>query len=277
MLLMIRHQIQIRLLTLILEIITGNNGHVCKYICDVPLYSFHLGRRDTDTIDLNHKKEWNNLFHNQIVYGDYSKNIILGAICSSFYMKLCQGLHKQTRSVNTENTVKQKFLKSYNLGVRNNWGCNLVSEDYPIGFFTQWIFLCPKFEKFWQQFIQFTEDFGLPHIVIWVKETPYRSTLRDPREKAEPTIGAGHSKSSQTRLTQWDSYSVRNIENIPTYLKSLFSVKSLVDTTLSALMKSLLCFIILSFNSNHNKNKMKINLKFNLSGKRWSQLLYELL
>ncbi|KAL6607316.1 hypothetical protein U3516DRAFT_756681 [Neocallimastix sp. 'constans'] len=34
-----------------------------------------------------------------------------------------------------------------------------------------------------------TEDFGLPHIVIWVKETPYRSTLRDPRGKAEPTIG----------------------------------------------------------------------------------------
>ncbi|KAL6611820.1 hypothetical protein U3516DRAFT_753130 [Neocallimastix sp. 'constans'] len=59
-----------------------------------------------------------------------------------------------------------------------------------------------------------TEDFGLPHIVIWVKETPYRSTLRDPRGKAEPTIGAGHCKSSQTRLTQWDSYSVRNIENL---------------------------------------------------------------
>ncbi|KAG4087412.1 hypothetical protein H8356DRAFT_1363681 [Neocallimastix lanati (nom. inval.)] len=62
-----------------------------------------------------------------------------------------------------------------------------------------------------------TEDFGLPHIVIWVvgalkllisKETPYRSTLRDPRGKAEPTIGG-------TRLTQWDSYSVRNKENIP--------------------------------------------------------------
>ncbi|KAG4090908.1 hypothetical protein H8356DRAFT_1430826 [Neocallimastix lanati (nom. inval.)] len=59
-----------------------------------------------------------------------------------------------------------------------------------------------------------TEDFGLPHIVIWVKETPYRSTLRDPRGKAEPTIGAGHCKSSQTRLTQWDSNSVRNIENL---------------------------------------------------------------
>ncbi|KAG4096837.1 hypothetical protein H8356DRAFT_1348371 [Neocallimastix lanati (nom. inval.)] len=68
-----------------------------------------------------------------------------------------------------------------------------------------------------------TEDFGLPHIVIWVKETPYRSTLRDPRGKAEPTIGAGHCKSSQTRLTQWDSYSVRNIENfesIPEYRKN---------------------------------------------------------
>ncbi|KAG4083972.1 hypothetical protein H8356DRAFT_1334867 [Neocallimastix lanati (nom. inval.)] len=46
------------------------------------------------------------------------------------------------------------------------------------------------------------------------KETPYRSTLRDPRGKAEPTIGAGHCKSSQTRLTQWDSNSVRNIENL---------------------------------------------------------------
>ncbi|KAL6622185.1 hypothetical protein U3516DRAFT_744346 [Neocallimastix sp. 'constans'] len=68
-----------------------------------------------------------------------------------------------------------------------------------------------------------TEDFGLPHIVIWVKETPYRSTLRDPRESranyrwrpCHPR-GAGNCKSSQTRLTQWDSYSVRNIENIPT-------------------------------------------------------------
>ncbi|KAL6592288.1 hypothetical protein U3516DRAFT_768547 [Neocallimastix sp. 'constans'] len=52
-----------------------------------------------------------------------------------------------------------------------------------------------------------TEDFGLPHIVIWVydklsyhKETPYRSTLRDPRGKAEPTIGAGHSKTSPLEL-----------------------------------------------------------------------------
>ncbi|KAG4099533.1 hypothetical protein H8356DRAFT_1337338 [Neocallimastix lanati (nom. inval.)] len=58
-----------------------------------------------------------------------------------------------------------------------------------------------------------TEDFGLPHIVIWVKETPYRSTLRDPRESranyrwrpCHPR-GAGNCKSSQTRLTQWDSY-----------------------------------------------------------------------
>ncbi|KAG4093874.1 hypothetical protein H8356DRAFT_1428302 [Neocallimastix lanati (nom. inval.)] len=44
------------------------------------------------------------------------------------------------------------------------------------------------------------------------KETPYRSTLRDPRGKAEPTIGAGHCKSSQTRLTQWDSYRLLKID-----------------------------------------------------------------
>jgi len=37
------------------------------------LYNFLLGGRDADIIDLNYKKEWDVLFNNQIISGDYSK------------------------------------------------------------------------------------------------------------------------------------------------------------------------------------------------------------
>jgi len=53
---------------------------VCKYICDVTwyrLYNFLFGGRDTDRIDLNYKKEWNILFKNQIISGDYLKTPFL--------------------------------------------------------------------------------------------------------------------------------------------------------------------------------------------------------
>ncbi|KAG4095759.1 hypothetical protein H8356DRAFT_1361467 [Neocallimastix lanati (nom. inval.)] len=62
-----------------------------------------------------------------------------------------------------------------------------------------------------------TEDFGLPHIVIWVTasalSTPHKqrnSILKESRANyrwrpCHPR-GAGHCKSSQTRPTQWDSY-----------------------------------------------------------------------
>ncbi|KAG4091139.1 hypothetical protein H8356DRAFT_1052115, partial [Neocallimastix lanati (nom. inval.)] len=55
------------------------------------------------------------------------------------------------------------------------------------------------------------------------KEIPYRSTLRDPQGKAESAIGGVLAISEELetvilsdRFTQWDSLSVRNIENIPT-------------------------------------------------------------
>ncbi|KAL6598899.1 hypothetical protein U3516DRAFT_763199 [Neocallimastix sp. 'constans'] len=48
------------------------------------------------------------------------------------------------------------------------------------------------------------------------KEIPYRSTLRDPQGKAESAIEELETVILSDRFTQWDSLSVRNIENIPT-------------------------------------------------------------
>jgi len=39
-----------------------------------------FGGRDVDIIDLNYEKEWDVLFKNQTISGDYSKKVILGAI-----------------------------------------------------------------------------------------------------------------------------------------------------------------------------------------------------
>ena len=41
------------------------------------LYNFLLGGRDANIINLNYKKEWNILFKNQIISGDYSKTPFL--------------------------------------------------------------------------------------------------------------------------------------------------------------------------------------------------------
>ena len=46
------------------------------------IYNFLFGRRDTDIIDINYKKEWNVLLKNQIISGDiissdYSKTSFL--------------------------------------------------------------------------------------------------------------------------------------------------------------------------------------------------------
>jgi len=48
---------------------------MCKYICDIvpTIYNFFLGGRNIDIIDLNYKKEWDVLFNDQIISGDYSK------------------------------------------------------------------------------------------------------------------------------------------------------------------------------------------------------------
>jgi len=49
------------------------------------VYNFLLGGRGADIIDLDYKKEWDVLFNNQIISGDYFKTAILGAICHSHY------------------------------------------------------------------------------------------------------------------------------------------------------------------------------------------------
>jgi len=48
---------------------------VCKYIYQ--LYNFLLGGRDVDIIDLNYKREWDILFKNQVISGDYFKTPFL--------------------------------------------------------------------------------------------------------------------------------------------------------------------------------------------------------
>ena len=51
---------------------------MCKYICKWKrLYNFLLDGRDADIINLNNKKEWDVLFNNQIIFGDYYKTPFL--------------------------------------------------------------------------------------------------------------------------------------------------------------------------------------------------------
>jgi len=54
-----------------------NNECVNIYVTLNRLYNFLLGGRDADIIDLNHKKEWDILFKNQIISGNYSKTPLL--------------------------------------------------------------------------------------------------------------------------------------------------------------------------------------------------------
>jgi len=88
------------------------------YVTWYRLYNFLLGGRDTDIIDLNYKKEWNILFKNQIISGDYSKTLFLVRSAALFTKIMSrtntrQGLlfrkykRKLTRSVITENAVRQ--------------------------------------------------------------------------------------------------------------------------------------------------------------------------
>ena len=79
---------------LVNSLIGENHGNLCNflnnecvniYVTLYRLYNFLLGGRDADVIDLNYKKEWNILFKNQIISGDYSKTPFLGTICSSLY------------------------------------------------------------------------------------------------------------------------------------------------------------------------------------------------
>ena len=54
-----------------------NNEYVNIYVTWYRLYNFFLGGWDADIIDFNYKKEWNILFKNQIIFGDYSKTPFL--------------------------------------------------------------------------------------------------------------------------------------------------------------------------------------------------------
>ena len=71
------------------------------------LYNFLLGGRDANIIDLNYKKkEWNILFKNQIIFGDYSKTPFLVRSAALFTEKLClrlvlgKGHHSESISAN---------------------------------------------------------------------------------------------------------------------------------------------------------------------------------
>ena len=95
-----------------------NNECVNIYVTCYRLYNFLHGGRDTDIIDLNYKKEWNILFKNQIISGDYSKKPFL-VRSAAFFTEIMprastrQGLlfrkykRKLTRRVNAENAVRQ--------------------------------------------------------------------------------------------------------------------------------------------------------------------------
>jgi len=54
-----------------------NNNCVNIYVKWYWLYNFFPGGRDADIIDLNYKKEWDVLFNNQNISGDYSKTPFL--------------------------------------------------------------------------------------------------------------------------------------------------------------------------------------------------------
>ena len=82
------------------------------------LYNFLLGGRDANIIDLNYKKkEWNILFKNQIISGDYSKTPFLVRSAALFTKIMPQASTRQgllfrkykrklTRSINAENGSK---------------------------------------------------------------------------------------------------------------------------------------------------------------------------
>ena len=64
---------------LVNSLIGENCGNLSNflYVTWHRLYNFLLGGREADIIDLNYKKEWNILFKNQIISGDYSKTPFL--------------------------------------------------------------------------------------------------------------------------------------------------------------------------------------------------------
>ena len=108
-----------------------NNECINIYVTWYRLYNFLLGGRDADIIDLDYKKEWDNLFTNQSISSDNSKTPFLvrsEALFTEIMLRAStrQGLLfrkykcKLTRSVNTENNrlagpmpLKEKIIISF--------------------------------------------------------------------------------------------------------------------------------------------------------------------
>ena len=81
------------------------------------LYNFLIGGRDVYIIDLNYKREWDILFKNQFISGDYSKIPFLvpsAALLTEIMPRAStrQGIlfrkykRKLIRSINAENAVR---------------------------------------------------------------------------------------------------------------------------------------------------------------------------
>ena len=109
-----------------------NNEYVNIYVTWCRLYYFLLGGRDAYIIDLNYKKEWNILFNNQIISGDYSKTPFLVRSVALFIeimprVSTRQGLlfqkykRKLTRSVNAKNAVRQASRANASEGKDHNF------------------------------------------------------------------------------------------------------------------------------------------------------------
>ncbi|KAG4100160.1 hypothetical protein H8356DRAFT_1346061 [Neocallimastix lanati (nom. inval.)] len=71
-------------------------------------------------IDLNYKKEWDVLFKNQIITGDYSKTLFV-KLCLE--LVLVKGYYscKLTRRVNAENEVRQASMSNAFEGEDHNF------------------------------------------------------------------------------------------------------------------------------------------------------------
>ncbi|KAG4089081.1 hypothetical protein H8356DRAFT_1432309 [Neocallimastix lanati (nom. inval.)] len=81
-----------------------------------------LNNEDADIINLNYKKEWNILFKNQIISGDYSKTPFLLRSVAIFTEIMPRAIiSKLTRSVNAENAVRQASRANASEGKDHNF------------------------------------------------------------------------------------------------------------------------------------------------------------
>ena len=109
-----------------------NNECVNIYVTWYRVYNFLLGGRDAEIIDLTYKTEWDILFNNQIISGNYSKIPFLvrsAALLTEIMPKAStrQGLLfrrykcKLTRSVNADNAVRQASRATASEGDDDNF------------------------------------------------------------------------------------------------------------------------------------------------------------